>query len=499
MPVLERRAKPSIANPKAVASFRAALDRAGYTFDAVRRAMHSDESLSPPPQQVPLIARGLGDGPLGTLVRLFLIGVPVPVEHARRTLAPLSLMDCASLGVLAFDKNVARGLVRLIPHDELILAGDYAGDAPAPMPNDYVMGFADSSRQLSRLTVRRPVDLALDLGTGCGVHAILAARHAKRVIATDVNTRALGFTRFNAALNGVTNVECRDGAWFEPVEGLEFDLIVSNPPFVISPDSEYVYRDAGYQADGASRQIVQETPRHLKEGGIAVMLVNWVHQPNDDWSTPLRAWVAGSGTDAWLLHEASYNPTEYAVLWNQRLAFAGAMAAYAETVDRWTRYYAQLGIEALGYGGLILRRRSGENWVRADDFPRGGLKTDVGPDLDRQIQVQDQLDTLDDAALLAQTVSVAPEHRLEQTLRWKDGRFRIVNATLIREQGLQETADLDAPLATLLSLIDGARTVAGVLETTADALGQSGEAAQAFQEQALPVVRQMIAFGFLQI
>src|SRR4030081_1038241 len=97
----------------------------------------------------------------------------------------------------------------------------------------------DSSRLLARLTIRRSIEVALDLGTGCGYQAVLAARHAERVIATDVNPRALAFTSFNALLNGAPNVECRQGDRFAAVEGLTFDLIASNPPFVVSPDRAF--------------------------------------------------------------------------------------------------------------------------------------------------------------------------------------------------------------------------------------------------------------------
>ena len=65
--------------------------------------------------------------------------------------------------------------------------------------------------------MRRPGEAALDLGTGCGIQALLAAKHAERVVATDVNPRALGFAAFNAALNGIETIELRDGSGFDPV------------------------------------------------------------------------------------------------------------------------------------------------------------------------------------------------------------------------------------------------------------------------------------------
>ena len=71
------------------------------------------------------------------------------------------------------------------------------------MAPDHVLGISSAATSLAQLTVREPVDRALDLGTGCGVQALHLATHASQVVATDVNQRALRLTRFNAELNGV--------------------------------------------------------------------------------------------------------------------------------------------------------------------------------------------------------------------------------------------------------------------------------------------------------
>lgn len=137
-----------------------------------------------------------------------------------------------------------------------------------------------------RLTVHRPGARALDLGTGSGVQALVLARQAGSVTATDVNPRALDFVRFNAALNQLGNVLPQEGSWFGPVQGSTFDAIVSNPPYVISPDAAYTYRDAGLARDTVSRMVVTEAARHLPPGGIATVLCKWAH--DDSWADPLN-------------------------------------------------------------------------------------------------------------------------------------------------------------------------------------------------------------------
>ena len=201
------------------------------------------------------------------------------------------------------------------------------------------------SLTLSHLTVRRPVATALDVGTGSGVQAILASRHSGRVVATDINERALRFAAFNAALNGVENVEWRAGSFFEPAAGERFELVTSNPPYVISPESAFLFRDSGLEGDSVSRLVVGAAPAHIEEGGFATMLVSWAHAPGEDWSTPLRAWVDGSGCDAWLLHHGTEDPLSHATTWN-RDHFGSDLEAFGDVLDRWLSYFDGSGSRA---------------------------------------------------------------------------------------------------------------------------------------------------------
>ena len=109
-----------------------------------------------------------------------------------------------------------------------------------------MLGISPASTSLAQLTLRHDVGTALDLGTGCGVQALHLAGHADRVVATDVNRRALDLARFNAELNEVGGrVDVRDGSFFAPVAGERFDLIshqpavrdLARPPATSSTDS----------------------------------------------------------------------------------------------------------------------------------------------------------------------------------------------------------------------------------------------------------------------
>ena len=113
----------------------------------------------------------------------------------------------------------------------------------------------------------------LDLGTGSGVGAIFAARHARRVVAADINAAAVRCARVNALLNDVEHrVDARQGDLFEPAAGERFDLVLFNPPFVIGePRND---RDRAWRAMNVAERFAEGLGRHLKTGGAALLLLS---------------------------------------------------------------------------------------------------------------------------------------------------------------------------------------------------------------------------------
>jgi hypothetical protein len=203
---------------------------AGFTGEGVRGALRTGQELIARSVDLPLHERRLeGVEPLGTLIKLLALELPVAADAAERAFAPLPLDRVEQLGIIEHGPGDVRSRVRVVPHDEVLIVSDRRAPG-ADVPPDYVAGVHGPSLTLSRLTVRQPVDAALDVGTGCGIQAILAARHSGRVVATDVNARAIDFAAFNASLNGIDNVEVREGSFFEPVVGSRFGLVTCNPP-----------------------------------------------------------------------------------------------------------------------------------------------------------------------------------------------------------------------------------------------------------------------------
>ena len=284
-------------------SIRALFEAAGYTDQGILALMGSADVTSiaakDPAEQ---LYRTRGDSPLEVLTRLFLISVPVDADAASRAIGTTSLETWIEAGLLDVDENTGQvaGAVNILPFKGLLLAYDTRASLRAGS-EEFVMGLGKSSLTLANLTVRRPSGQTLDLGAGGGIQALLAAPHSEKVIATDRNPRAVQFAVFNARLNGITHLEARQGDLFKPVEGEAFDLIVTNPPFVISPERQYIYRDSGLKGDEVCQTIVRDAPRYLNEAGYCVMLCNWAHLKGLDWQERLQDWSKDTGCDTLIL------------------------------------------------------------------------------------------------------------------------------------------------------------------------------------------------------
>jgi hypothetical protein len=488
----------SLNDPAAIAELGDVLRSLGYNGAQVREALGTEGEILARAAEMPLHERRLaGDEPLATLIKLLILELPVTPEAAARALAPLPLERLTALGIVDSSRDLVQTRVRIVPHDELLIASDRRLVPGSPPQTDHVAGVHHPSVTLANLTVRRPVAAALEVGTGCGVQAILTARHAERVVATDVNERALNFAAFNATLNGITNVEFPAGSFFEPVEGSRFGLVISNPPYVISPESDYLFRDSGLPGDSVSRGVVERAPSFLEENGFATVLVAWAHAADEDWSTPLRKWVAQRGCDAWLLHFATEDPLTHAGNWN-RENYAHDSKAFAQALDRWVAYFDRLGIEAIAHGAIVLRKRSGRrNWVRADEVPPGRL-TAASDHIRRVFAAQDFLEQLtDERALLDQRFELAHHDMLQQRVVLREGKWIVEAITLELEEGLGFRAEIDRHTVRMLASLDGHRTLGELANGLATSIDADTDDREQLVNGILPVFRSMLELGYL--
>ena len=473
---------------------RERLAEAGYTTKRLEETLGAGR-ISFGAAELAVHERRLAPGaPFSALVRLFLLGLPLPASEAAAALAPVEVATLIESGWLEAADEAVRATLKLVPHGDLLIASDR--DADGPTGSDWVAGIHPPSVTLAKLTVRRPEARALDVGTGNGIQALLSSRHAEAVIATDVNPRALAFAGANARLNGLANIELRQGSYLEPVAGERFDLITCNPPYVISPESQYAYRDSGLQGDTVSREVVQQAPELLDEGGFAHLLISWAHAPGDWWSQ-LERWVEGNGCDSWLLYFGSDDPVTHAAGWLKPVA-RDEPERFREQLDKWLDYLEGLGIEAIAHGAVILRRRSaGKNWLRKDRVALDRLEQ-ASDHVLRVFETQNYLEAFeDDHELLDGRFAYVERHRLEQTLACRDGRAEVQSIVFSLEEGLGFRTGLDVHTAELVPLLDGRRSLRDVLAQRAAAMALGDEDVKRFEEAALPAVRRLLELGFV--
>ncbi len=120
----------------------------------------------------------------------------------------------------------------------------------------------------------------LDLGTGSGIAAIVAARWARRVVATDIDPTAIRCARINVLLNKLeTKVDVRQGDLFGPVNSERFDLVLFNPPYFRGrPQNGF---DHAWRGEGVLQRFAAGLPEVLAPRGQALMIYSTDAAEND--------------------------------------------------------------------------------------------------------------------------------------------------------------------------------------------------------------------------
>lgn len=461
-------------------------------------------------------AGDVADYKVAVLTALFMLGEPVSAAALETALPRTGVAGALSIGLVvptqtASSEQHYAPAVDLRPHEAEDAHGSVrwwvasdlgelvTGQALAP---DHVLGIGRAGLTLAALTPRKPVETALDLGVGCGIQTLYLLRHVRQVVATDISTRALEFTAFNVALAGVDSarVQLRQGNLLEPVAGQRFDLIVSNPPFVITPPSVrqaglplMEYRDAGGPILPA---LVRGLEDHLNPDGVAVMLGNWEHREGTSWRTSVNQWI-GKSLDAWIIQREVQDPVEYAAMWlrdggltpeRSAVAFENALAAWQEDFD--SRQVSGVGMGYLvfhapsvaatsGPGGTALEGQTApeepasdaaapgavvEPWRVLEEVPTSGQGA-LGEHVAQVIAAHEALRGLDDAQVAALKLHTASGLSKEEALT----PTPVPTAPVIRQaEGFGRVIAVGMPEVALLSASDeGLLTVAQIAAAVA--------------------------------
>jgi methylase of polypeptide subunit release factors len=449
---------------RCASTLRKALAEAGYTDDAVAQPERLARYL-PTTEQIDVD----GDGRLAAIVSLLALGRTLP----RAALDGAPVRELAATGLITVENDHVRANYRLVPHQGLLLAGHLRGHGG----RDVVMPFTVPSVTHARLTPRTRFGSMLDLGTGSGVLALLGARHCDRVTAVDINQRALDFARFNAGLNGIEQVAWLRGSWFDPVGEERFDLITANPPYVVSPENEFTYRDSGLGPGELVAALCRDSAARLQDGGLAIVLCSWANTAAEDWSVTPISWVADLGCDTLVVGYETTDPLEYAVRWNTPPVNYLGPAELRETVSRWLSYANAHGIASVSFGPVVLRRTERTPWMAA-------LRGEQAPGDHAAEQLMRLLDGRDfNGDLLDATFSLPDGVSVQQRFQRRSARFVARPAMVKLDGGLGVEAAIDPDALDVVFACDGRRPLKEI----------SGAGAS------LAAIRELLSHGLLEL
>ncbi|GAB2697487.1 DUF7059 domain-containing protein [Thalassiella azotivora] len=497
-----------------VDALRADLAASGWTVDGVDGLLGPVASAALAREQaVPAREVTAGrDEPVAVLTRAFVLGLPVTRGALDASLPRTGTDGLVRLGLVEAAGSGAgddvRALLDLRPYAAVDATGpsdwwvvsDLGETATGrPLRTDHVLGVGGASTTLARATVRGPVDRTLDLGTGCGVQALHASRHSRSVVATDLSDRALRVAALTLALAGVCDrVDLRRGDMLDPVAGERFDLVVSNPPFVITPRRgdvpAYEYRDGGRTGDAVVADLVRALPGVLAAGGTAQLLGNWEVHGDAAWTDRVGQWLDGTGLDAWVVQREVQDPAEYAETWirdgGQRRG-----AAFDDLYRAWLDDLAARDVSAVGFGVLTLRvPPPGRPPWRCLEERTGPVHQPLGEHLGRALSVRDLLagPLAADDALLASRWRVAADVTEERHHR--PGEPDPAAILLRQTDGFGRVVQVGTTVAAAVGACDGELTlgrICGALGALLDAPVESVRA------DVLPVLRDLAHGGLL--
>jgi tRNA1(Val) A37 N6-methylase TrmN6 len=405
-----------------------------------------------------------GEPELDLLIRLFYFGESVPFNTGEKFIPQEVLKALLEFELVQRIGERLQSACTLTKFGDLLLAFDSRRRFHAH-PSDLVLGVSPTTRILANCSMARPEGSFLDLGAGCGTLALAVAPHVATVIATDVNRRALGFARLNAALNGVKNVLFLFGDRFEPVAGRRFDSIVSNPPFLLGPTNGMLYTENKIDLDGFVESLARTASEYLEEDGVFQMACEWAELASEPWEARLRRWFESCHCDVHIWWGYKFSNAEYA---RKRAVEQGELdpeSVGASFCHRIT-YLNERCVKSI-YGGLItLRRRSGENWFWVEEMqtrPAGP----IGEALRERYSTRDIVESKNVETILGARPRLPAQVTLMTESAQRERAWGIERSYLERTGDLPAKMVLDAMLVKLAAQFDGSETLGTLLKRVA--------------------------------
>lgn len=507
-------------DPELIERLRNDLLQSGYSSASVRAflgATADDARLRGVLIPAQRACESSESSPLAAQIRILLLGEIVDAHTVTNGFPHLGLTGALELGLLQPCDDGLRVALSLNPVEVAGLgnAGQLdgsqgSGEAAAcwwvfsdlddqlrggAAQANYVMGVGRATRSLltqapSNFGAASDATSALDLGTGCGIVAMyLAHSGVSRVVATDISARALMLARANAQLAGLHHrIEFRQGDLFEPVGGSsasggsagsdpeQFDLILSNPPFVITPRNNsslphYGYRSAGLTGDDLARTVVERAPAHLTPRGTLLCLANWEYRWGHSGLDRVTKWIEDSAATtavaAWVIERDHVDPITYSETWARDGGSRPGTHEFDSQMRDWLHDFSERRVVSIGLGSIRLRRLDrDEVGVRALRAERasGQFAPSPGPLLDSAFDVGVEVENMSSETVL--TTRWMRAHSVTEVREHRPGEDAPRTISFTIDQPIARSVHADPLLAAAVGACDGElelRSIAGAL------------------------------------
>jgi SAM-dependent methyltransferase len=481
-----------VLSPAECSALRARLLELGFTD----RVLAEAEAIAPNAYdavRVPLVHWALArrEDPPALLARLFCYDDAVPEARVRALLGDALCDGLRAAGVIDRDAGQPdhlRARRFLVPFQGLWIVSDHRNAG-----TDSVMGPGPTTFELVRLLPDRLSGSLLDVGTGAGTFALLAAlRGARRAVGTDLNPRAIETARLNARLNGVT-AEFYAGDLIEPVRGQRFDRVIAQPPYVVQPAETpaLMYLHGGAEGDAIARRLLGVLADILQPGGCVLMGVDLLLAAGETVHQRLRGALGNDQLDLIAFHAPGASLDLQAVAYAS-LEAPDFGAGFAEAARRYREHLERLDRRDARHAVVSVRDRGGRGLTLS--LAVNALRGTRAATLERRLEAFD-LAARSDADLLAARVAPGERARWVEERPRPDPDLEPSYRAVFPPGSLAQDQELSANTFVLVELLGAAATVGEAVDGYAERCGARPDEVRS---EVLDFVRRGLAVGVLE-
>jgi SAM-dependent methyltransferase len=407
----------------------------------------------------------VGDG-LDALIYLFVLGESLPTAEAASLFPPAVWVALGQTRLVTLDPDAPNRTiagVALYPIQDLFIASDRwvnPDHTPRQMFADIVYpSLTKSAKQFIDYTSYEPCEDFLELCAGTSPAALLASRSTKSVWATDIAERSIDFAKFNAALNGISNVTFAQGDLYQPVEGRSFDRIAAHPPYVPVLQPAEIFYGGGESGEEITKRIIAELPPRLRPGGRLYCRTMGTERPGATFETRIRDWLGEKHQDFDVALFALQNFESRQFALEETLSKNGGLKQFTQ----WAQLFAKHDVRELVSGIVVIQRHT-------EHRPAFTIRRSIGSGtpaaaIEWAMLWESEMQK-ESAAQRLLMVKPVPTPGIEIIVRHvlQDGGIAPVNFTLSIESPFATDGKVQPWMALLLPLCDGKTTVAALFQ-----------------------------------